>query len=160
MKKKVPICQITVLRSGLFGASLVIAQLEDKTENIHKRELIKCFDVKGADKKNKKIEKSVENIKTCTQTWIEKKNYIILAINFIGEGENGDKLRTLKFDELVAYLVFIINTRMPKKCKEWYKNEMGTGPQMRCMLCNVGLHSCNKINENARITGLMWMCCE
>ena len=37
---------------------------------------------------------------------------------------------------------------------------MGTGPQMRCMLCNVGLHSCNKINENARITGLMWMCCE
>ena len=32
-------------------ANLVIVQLEDKTENIHIRELIKCFDVKGADKK-------------------------------------------------------------------------------------------------------------
>ena len=49
-------------------AGLVIAHLEDKTESINVRELIKCFDVKGADKIYKKIEKSVENIKTCTQT--------------------------------------------------------------------------------------------
>ena len=144
-------------------SNLAISHLVKKTENIHIRDLIKCFDVIGADKKYNNFEKSVENIKTCTQTWTEKENYIIEAINFVGEGENGDKLRTLNFDELVAYLVFIINTRMPKKCKEceeWYRNEMGTEPQMRCMLCNIGLHSCNKINENSKITGLVWMCCE
>ncbi|CAL4242068.1 unnamed protein product, partial [Meganyctiphanes norvegica] len=72
-----------------------------------------------------------------------------------------DKLRTLQYNELVTCLVHTINNRMPKKCKdcnELYKIDIGSQPLFRCMLCNVGMHNCKKMDKNLMVSGLSWMC--
>ncbi|CAL4121494.1 unnamed protein product [Meganyctiphanes norvegica] len=95
------------------------------------------------------------------QTWHEKEKTITKAIELINDDGTIDKLRTLQYNELVTCLVHTIFNRMPKKCKdcnELYKMDIGSQPLFRCMLCNIGMHNCKKMDKNLMVSGLSWMC--
>ncbi|CAL4091958.1 unnamed protein product, partial [Meganyctiphanes norvegica] len=140
-------------------AESALKQIESLAENSQISELINCFDTEGAE--INKFEKTQEDIKKCTQTWHEKEKSITKAIELINDDGTIDKLRTLQYNELVTCLVHTINNRMPKKCKdcnELYKIDIGSQPLFRCMLCNVGMHNCKKMDKNLMVSGLSWMC--
>ncbi|CAL4164029.1 unnamed protein product [Meganyctiphanes norvegica] len=123
-------------------ANSALKQIESLAENSQISELINCFDTDCAERN--KFEKTQEGIRKCMQTWHEKENSIIKAIEFINDNGIIEKLRTLQYDELVTCLVHTINNRMPKKCKdcnELYKMDIDSQPSFRCMLCNVGMHN-------------------
>ena len=102
---------------------------------------------KKQEKKSSKFSNTFDKIEICIRTWVDKKKLIIEAINFIDDRGSNESLNSLKVEKLIGHLIFLINSRMPKKCgdcREWYKAEIGKKSEMSCNLCNTGLHGCNK----------------
>jgi len=116
---------------------------------------------KKQEKKSNNFSNTFDKIERCIQTWVDKKKLIIEAINFIDDRGGSEGLNTPKVEELIGYLIFSINSRMPKKCgdcREWYKAEIGKKPETSCNLCNTSLHGCNKKYYDMRMPGLAWLC--
>ena len=142
-------------------ATIALKQLESITENMETVELLSCFDVDSMEKKC--YGKTRENIRILIQTWNEKENILIKSIEYINDGGNLEKIRTLKIEELVSCLIISVCNRMPKmcnECNEWYRLENGNKPLLRCIMCNVGMHDCRQMDRNSLISGLVWMCPE
>merc|ERR1712105_495653 len=115
-------------------------------------------------------------MRKCIRSRVDKKKLIIEAINSIDENENNEEnndenneennennegLNDLHEEDLIGYVIFSINSRMPKKCqdcREWYKTEMGKKPEMSCNLCDTGMHGCNK--KDTDISALAGLCNE
>ena len=144
-------------------ANRAITDIEQKTESHTIKDLIGCFDIKDAGKKSNKFSNSFDNVRICIQTWADKKKYIIEAMNFIDDKESNEKFKSLNVDDLIGHLLFSINSRMPKECRdwrEWYKSEIGKESEMSCNLCDTGLHGCNKKYYDMGVPGLVWLCYE
>merc|ERR1712030_299005 len=68
-----------------------------------------------------------------------------MGIDESGTNEYLSKILNVK--ELIEYIIFSIYSRMPKKCRdcrEWYRIEMGKKPEIKCNLCETGMHGCRK----------------
>ena len=118
------------------NANRAIIDIEQKTEIQTIKDLIKCFDTKEAGKKSSKFSNTFDKIEICVRTWVDKKKLIIEAINFIDERENNEEnndennenneennennegLNDLHEEDLIGYVIFSINSRMPKKCQD------------------------------------------
>ncbi|CAL4059073.1 unnamed protein product [Meganyctiphanes norvegica] len=140
-------------------ATITLKQLESLTENMKTVELLNCFDVDGMEKNC--YGKTRENIRILMQTWNEKEHIIIQAIDYINNGGNMDKIKTLMLEELVSCLIIYICNRMPNicnECNEWYSLEKGNYPRLRCIMCNLGMHDCRKMYTNSLRSGIAWMC--
>ena len=144
-----------------LDATIALKQLEKHAKSRETVELITCFDVDAMEKNC--YEKTMVNIKRLMQTWNEKDNIMINAIKYVNDGRIMENIKTLKTEELISYFIISIRNRMPKmcgQCNDWYRIEKDSEPILRCIMCDIGIHECKKIDKNSLVSGLVWICHE
>ena len=140
----------------------VISGIIENIEEEKVKLLIECFNpiIRGCPDHIK------QQMIECSETWENKKEVYIGAINFIVHGrqneqDKGEKMQEKEVETLSEMLIGEIENRMPKHCTtcdEWYIVKLCDYPQIHCMWCKVGMHDCVEMNEMKDNPGIKWLC--
>ena len=139
----------------------VISGLTENIGDKYVTSLIECFNpiLRGSP------DIISQQMLTCSETWTNKKDVYIGAINYVEHGRQDARdekeLKGKGIEELREILIREIENRMPKHCKicnDWYVVKLQDRPEIHCMWCKVGIHDCIEINEEIGQIGFKWLC--
>ena len=140
-------------------ANSTIKTFVNSADNETIRELLNCYDVDEAERKD--YTKTRTNMEECIQTWHMKEQKIIETIGYMNDEVEEDEIRQMNCEDLLTLLIHQINNKMPKwctECHDWYSWEKGSKPQVKCIVCNLGMHDCNTISNHILTRGFKWLC--
>ena len=143
-----------------LDATIALKELETGTEKREIAELIKCFEVENL--KNYNHFKTRQNIKELMRTWSNEELVLRSAIKYLDNEENTE-IKTYGVEDLISCLILSTKNRMPRyceECKDLYRTEMDQKPKLRCIICNVGTHNCENMQNNTPVSGIFWVCSE
>ena len=115
--------------------------------------------------KKKKCQKSRKNIEDYLTTFRqeEKEKIIYETFEYINEEGQPENLKRKTYEGQIMGLIVALRNLMPKwctGCKDWYCVKKGDKPKLRCIMCNIGRHECDKNNESITGSGIIWICPE
>ena len=137
--------------------------LESSADDKNIKEIIKCMEIEEIYLK--KYQKTKKNIVDYLTSFSQEDKEQILsgAIEFINDEGLPANFMTQKSESQIINLIVALRNMMPNwctGCKDWYSVKRGDKPKLRCMLCNVGRHECDKNNESHIGDGIVWICPE
>ena len=133
----------------MIEAQFSINSLKDSTENEDIKTLLHLFPPKEYQQEgSEKIKARIfQQATTWNNNGVMGGQKIIDAISFLRKEKETNTLFTNKLDDLIKMFISEVNKKLPKKCEDCnaiYTDRYTNKPTIKCFLCNIGRHDCQK----------------